>query len=379
MITMQSNKYTYPYTPFRDLFDKKLSDNFRAPRHETWDAVAALLARRRLPAPVPAGNSAAERVFSMFLDDEVLFGSPEYVLDMKEDWLRRFRRFTDADEPLQFVLLGFPFKIPVPLKTDRVLPDMGEMLILRRLDNLLQAIREAYPPGAVLTNFTEGAFGKSEGVPAEECTAYAHFLGELARMAGLKDMIFKDLSDMEATAPDFEARYAEKIARLETLYVDKDAAFLEKYQGTYPSMYRIISTKGVPVEVLMDVYNEAIIDRDLPPDARQVREDLRRRAHEAIIAYHAYLGMRDDIGYIEKEVPGALHLSVAPKPGRLGIIPIGRDCIRLPYHGIPVYDPARDAFSIEYLIDVQRDTRAYTPVYLEEDREEKPFYYVLEG
>ncbi len=111
---------------------------------------------------------------------------------------------------------------------------------------------------------------------------------------------------------------------------------------------------------------------------KTIREDIRQRAHASIFQYYAYLRVRDDVQYLEKVVPRAVALSVSPEPNRLGVIPVNSECVRLPYHRVPVYDPLRGVFTIEYLIDLQRSPLSYSAVYFKKDKEEKPFYYIIQ-
>ncbi len=377
---VESNRYVYPYVPFENLADKDVRSNFNEAREESFETMRSLVSKEILPDIPLTGDAPSERILSLFENEHVRFGPVSFIEDERDSWLGKMNQFVREDQPLQFVLLGFPFKMAVPLKTDRVLPDLGEMLSLRRLENIAAEIKKTYPPGGVITVFGEGAFAKTAGVPGADANAYFHYLEDLNRRMGLEGTVnLKELSGMESMVPDFEERYARKVEELKALYGAGDPGFMEKYQGTYPSVSRLVSTKDVPEGMLMDVYNDGLPDSALNNDARAVREDIKARAQEATFLYHAYLGLRDDLNFIDTEVPHALHLTVSPKPGRLGVIPVNEHSVRLPYHGVPVHDRAADSFSIEYLIDIKRRPRNYTPVHLEGDKDNKPFYYAAEA
>jgi hypothetical protein len=210
--------------------------------------------------------------------------------------------------------------------------------------------------------------------------AYRDGLKRLVQELGFSDRIhIRDLSDMEQEVADFPERHEKKVAELRKLFEKKDDAFMKAYMGARESLEHIVSTIGQSEEALLAVYNDNLMDADASPEVRTIREDIRNRTHETIFKYYAYLRVRDDLAYVEKTVPHALALSVSPKPYRLGVLPVDKECIRLPSHGVPVYGAARNAFSIEYLIDIKRNAHTYTPVHLQGDSDAAPFYYVVDA
>lgn len=378
MADMKYNSYVYPYTPLKDLKDKTVRWELSDPRTVSVADLNGILASQPKIEPAIAGTTKAEQVLSIFLDPEILFGPAEFITDLRQDWLAALERFISKDEPIRFTLLGFPFKVPVKLKTDRVLPDMGELLILHRLDAIAKAIGRVYPRGAVIHIFTEGAFGPFVGVAKETADAYAQALQKMTADFGFGERLkIRDLSEMETAVPDFSRLFAEKITNLRERQASGDKAFKDKFDGAYGSIYRIVATDMYPDEDVMDAYNEALAGPLLPPNGATIRRDIESRVAEAVLKYHAYLEVRDDIGFLQQAVPDALALTVSPKPKRLGIIPVNRDCERLPYHGVAVLDERRNGFTIEYLIDIRREPRKFTPVRLEGDLDAAPFYYAV--
>ena len=371
---MKSSPYVYPYTPFSDLANRAKTSTFANPEKVTLDELRAIAKELPQPAVVSTGDTVAERILSIFLDDRIRFGDLALIEDCRDFWLKKLDRFISTNNPLVFTLLGFPFKVPVPFKTDRRLPDMGEVLILARLAHIAALIKKEYTPGARIVIFTEGAFGHSVGISDDEANAYAARLNYFVGALGYEDVMeIRALSEMEA-APDFSDRFAKKISELKELFSSGDVDFKKAYDGAYVSISRIVSTREVPQELLFEVYNESSEDAALSPEARSVREDIRAKAQEAVIQYHAYLKVRDDLGFLENAVPDALALSVSPKPFRLGIQPIAEQCVRLPYHAVPVLNQD-NLFTLEYLVDIWRDGRTYMPMMLEGDPDSAPFFY----
>ncbi|MCD6528616.1 L-tyrosine/L-tryptophan isonitrile synthase family protein [bacterium] len=272
-------------------------------------------------------------------------------------------------------MFGFPFKIPLLLKTNRTLPDLGELLSLKQLVNIAENIKRVYPLGAKIYIFTEGGFGKFVGVSKRNTKNYQKFLVFLSKKMGFDQYLeFRELSEMEKDK-NFKKFFQKNLKELKRKFQEKDKEFIRKYQGAKDSIFRIINPQENNENILMEVYNQSLKDSQISPQARKVRERIRKKLPEAIISYFAYLKTRDDLNFLEKVVPHFIPLSVSPKPNRLGIIPIERSINKLPYHSVPVFWKKKKKFSLEYLIDIKRSKENYIAVYLKEDRENCPFYY----
>ena len=91
--------------------------------------------------------------------------------------LVRLQAFIDDDARIQLVLPAFPAKAPNPQKVLGTLPDAAESLALGSLVELLDEIREAYPPGAELVICSDGhVFADVVGVRDETVRAYRRVL-----------------------------------------------------------------------------------------------------------------------------------------------------------------------------------------------------------
>ncbi len=375
---IKSNPYVYPYVPFFDLSKKDFRATFSRKTLPTKDVAKILKALPTLN-PKLKGQTTAEKVFSLFLDNEVLFGPKEYVNDAKKEWIKQFNYFITKKRPIQMTILGFPFKMPIPLKTDRTLPDMGELLSLKRLYDITLSIKTVYPPGAIITIVTEGVFGKFNHISKIEYDNYALFLNKMIKEFGFESYLkIVALEDMEKLSKNFKKQFAEKVNTLESQYKNNNSELLKKYNGAKESIYRIVNTKRlkIPIKTLMNVYNEDILEKNLSRKEQVIRKTIEKELHSMLISYLAYLMVRDDLNFIERMVPHAITLSVSPKPNRLGIIPVASHCIRLPYHGVPIYHPGENKFTIEYLIDIVRSASSFRKIYWENDKERKPFFYV---
>lgn len=374
---MKSNPYVYPTVPFKNLNNKKVIDNFI--REEEIDIGGLKKEIRRIKQPIieNKGRSAVEKILNIFLDKNFIFGPRYFIKDDKNFWHKKLNYFIENKKPINFTILGFPFKVPVFLKTNRTFPDMGEVLILLRLKTIIENIKKIYSPGAVIYIFTEGGLGPFCGVNKEDYEGYEKFLIQLSKDLNFNEVLkIEPLSNMEKIS-GFRSFFLKRLKENRKLFKEKNKAFLVKYKGAFPSIFKIINTKMYDEIFLMDVYNEKLKNNEISEQAMKIRKHIEAKSDECICNYFAYLKARDDINYLEKIVPNYIPLSVSPKPKRLGILPINKECNILPYHGVPVLN--KDSWTIEYLIDIRRSKEQYIKMFLKNDKEKKPFYYEIKS
>jgi len=70
----------YPFKPFNDLADKRLLDRFQEAKEITLDDLKQTLARVHNPPPQISGSAIEERILSIFLDPNYLYGPDKYGL-----------------------------------------------------------------------------------------------------------------------------------------------------------------------------------------------------------------------------------------------------------------------------------------------------------
>ena len=374
---MKSNQYVYPSLPYKNLNNHKIFDNITGAKTVGFSHIKKIIGSIRYEKVNYRGKNSAEKIFNIFLNSAIIFGPNDYISSHRNMWMEKINYFVEKKKPLQFTLLGFPFKMAVSLKTNRILPDMGELLALARLNELYKIIKKVYKPGIIINIFTEGGFGKFSGISERDWKKYHSELVKYCRKLGWNGHIkIRALADMEKEK-NFASVFSGNKANFEKLYSEKDVDFLKKYDGTFGPVYRLVRSDMYSTEKLLDVYNDDISDIKLDEIARKARREIRQRTEQCIFSYFSYLKTRDDIHYLEKVVPHYLALTVSPKPGRLGIIPIFRHVSILPYHGVTVFNNQKNKWDIKYLIDISRDRlKKYTPVHLEKDSDPAPFYFL---
>lgn len=111
----------------------------------------------------------------------------------------------NRNESLVFILPAFPAKSPSPLKTSGILPDLGEVLALKKLQEMCEEISGVYAPGARVIICSDGrVFSDVVSVPDTDITAYAEGIEEIIREFDLchlstfsMDELFPELSGNE--------------------------------------------------------------------------------------------------------------------------------------------------------------------------------------
>jgi len=325
----------------------------------------------------PAGQgNPADDVVSVFEHEEVLFGDPTWLPANRAHWAAKVQWFIDRGEPIQFVAMAFPYKVPNPVKTGRRrAPDAGEALMLRRFQAVLDAVRLAYPPGGHLTILEEGILGRCQGVDPADIAAYRAGIPQITDVAGVSDIGYHSLDDMGTRIEDFEARWYFEAERLRRLWDEGEPEIRRGYAEANPGERTTVPTRSYEPATLI-----AALDPDQTDSAlRYVREYLDLVAHRQFFAYRALLNLRDASGYLEAIAPHALKLTVSPKPENLAVIPVNRWTGILPYHGATVHSPGADQpWTIEYHAALG-DMGDVEAVHLEGDVDPAPICYRRPG
>jgi len=374
---IKPNPYVYSSKDFDNLFDKELKWQIVDREIINKEKVAKILKTLKQPEVKIVGKSVEEKILSIFLDENIRFGDKKLILDKKDYWIERILYFSTKKHPIRLAILGFPFKMPVKLKTIRTLPDMGELLSLARLYFIANLIKKIYKPGAEIIIFSEEGFYKFIGVDKNKALAYITELKKWIRFLKWTSVIkIKSLSLMEKL-PNFEKIFNRKLKENKKLLREKDPEFLQKFNQAFLPIFRIVNSAQFNEEILMDVYNDQIKDEDLSKEALRIRNYLRKRAEEALLNYFAYLQTRDELNFIEKQAPNSLLLTVSPKYYRLPIYPVSKEIEILPYHGVPIYFEKINKWNIDYLINLKRKNYKVVEVYLDRDKDKTPFFYKI--
>lgn len=302
-------------------------------RHLATQDLQQLLTSNDVAITPLSTGTAEERLVRIFEHSEVLFGDPGFIPTHRADWLDRFARFTAANQPVQFVAMAFPYKSPNPLKTDRRGPDLGEALMLRRFQAVLDAVAAIYPPGGVLTILEEGILGRCQGVEPRRIVSYRDGIAPITVLSGVDptQIQFHSLDDMVDRIPNFEARWIQEEERMRELWEAGDPDVRAAHTTTMAAQRTSVPTLDFDPNVLARAYDPSQTTSEL----RYIRDYLDKVSHRQFFAYRSLLNLRD-AGYLGEIAPGAIKLTVSPKPENLSVVPVNRQSRILPYHGVPV-------------------------------------------
>jgi hypothetical protein len=341
----------------------------------TDQEILSLVATEPLPVLKAKGRTKAERILSLLLDDRMRLGPRGLFESDRDTWIARVEEKVSVGQPLQFVMMGCPYKVPSLVKTSRVRADLGEFLMFRRLTHLVAAIRSEYGPGADVIILVEGILGRCTDQDSQRVRDYQQSLPGLLQMLG-QDAEHLHLFNLEAISEsilDFDRTWATRAAQIGRQLAAGDPQTKLASISVIESMRTAVPVLGEPDEVVLRAYTEGASSDS--SDVRRLAARIDAAATIAFARYMAFLQLRDESGFVEKIAPGALKLTVAPKRGNIGSIPINSRTHILPYHGVPVRLPS-GPWSIRYLVDVQHSRHHYSPVHRIGDPDPAPIGYV---
>ena len=105
--------------------------------------------------------------------------------------------FTKQNEPIHFILPAFPAKSPNLNKVLSALPDLGEEIALRTLEDLCLEIKSIYAPGAMVTICSDGRiFSDLVGVTDDAVTTYVKGIKDIIASLNLQHINIVNLEDI---------------------------------------------------------------------------------------------------------------------------------------------------------------------------------------
>lgn len=369
-MTDVTSPYIFPFAPFRHL-DKTTADAvFLPPRTVSVPEVLRWAAPFAPRLELPAGDTLARRVLALFLEPGVLFGRREFVESRADAWLALLDDAIEAGRPIEFTILGFPFKMPVPLKTNRRDADFGELVSLARLNEIARAVARVHAPGSRFHVFAEGPFHELNGISRRWADDYFASLQALATRFGIDtNLVLHDLNVVADELPGFRRLWQETTEDIRARRDAGDPKVLDAVRDALPVRFHNIANPGVTDDELRRAYLD-------DGTADTLRASIAERAEAGVLAYRGFLEARDRANLLDTLVPGGLGATVSPRPGRLGVRPLPAPADKLPYHGVPVLGRDLTHLRIDYLWDLRHGGGRYQPVHVAGEADTAPFVYV---
>lgn len=370
-MTEKTSAYVFPFKPFEFLQQELETSTFLPKRVVNEDYFRPVLKAVAPTVEVPDGDSLPDRLLAFFADPSICFGEPDWILQLGQKWKKEFTFFIEQNKPILFTILGFPFKAPVPLKTNRKLPDFGEVAMLARLHQIGAAIARVYEPGVEIHVFAEGAFHEMNGMPRADADAYFKALETVSAKFGYDRFVrLHDTSSIVDEVEGFKNVWDEVTEQIRTRRDRGDAETIDALTAAYPVTFHLNDVTAYNEEAIRNAYLDTSIGKEL-------RTALDARSIDGVVRYRAFLEARDRLQLLERYTPKGVALTVSPRPGRIGVRPLPLPADVLPYHGVPVWNSTNSSLSIVYLWDLKRQGSTIEPIILDGDGDPAPFFYVI--
>ena len=245
--------------------------------------------------------------------------------DSFEYHLHKIQSFVDQKAPIQLVLPAFPAKSSNPEKTLGTFPDYGEVLALKRLQQLCSDIKKIYAPGAHLIICSDGrVFSDLVQVSDDAVNTYTSGVEEIIDQYKFKDLSTYNLEDAFQNMPSFDdmrkilaTNYAEplEVVRQKVL---SDFDFENLFNGIHRFLFEDL----------------LVLKPDLSKN--QVRKLSKDLAYKTIQRSNAWSN------FIEQKFPQAVRLSIHPQPlhsQKIGVqlLP-SNNFWRTPWHSALIFD-----------------------------------------
>ena len=253
--------------------------------------------------------------------------------------LHKVQRALATGTPIPLVLPAFPAKSANLKKVTGPLPDLGEELALRFLQERCDAIAEAYEPGAELVICSDGrVFSDVVGVRDVDVTAYRHAVIEMIDRLGLKSLQVFDLDDVCADL-EFDSmrdwlmdRYAEPLEDLR----DRTRQH-PHHQQLFNGIHRFMF--------------EDLVERDTELSRTQAKKRSKDLAFEVIRRSNSWSRV------VAEFFPDSLRLSIHPHAAhsdKIGILLGDADDLWLtPWHGVAILRSDRFLLTRRHLAEEQ--------------------------
>ncbi len=280
----------------------------------------------------------AEAIFSILISSTyrknslARMGLPQCGSEM----LSTLRRRTRLGLPVQLTLLAFPFKVPNTAKVGRRrLPDSAELMAIRHLATLRDAIRSVYAPGLELHILHDGSLiADVFGIDLQEVRDYELYFADLALKEQATDFIhchdFHTLQQRHTPLPCGsiieELRLAAQRWWLERRGTDE-------WRGSFQKTLGMINLREFPPAVVA-----ALMEHSSGGSFPEAYKRIEIRVHRAMVEYHVRDAIIHKFDPRMQCFPDAIHATTQDRPGRLALWLVRRGRSLLPWHGVGCFE-----------------------------------------
>lgn len=236
----------------------------------------------------------AQEIFQLLLEHAELTETSNFLPSIP--MYERIQGALCRNDKLTFILPAFPAKSPSPQKTSGILPDLGEVLALNKLDQLCDRITAIYPPGAQVLICSDGrVFSDVVRVPDEHIDLYSEGIDNIIEEFKLTNLATVSMDDFFPMLVGEELRalllskWAKSLDEVRTL-VTHD----QNYKRLFNGIHRFLSEDLLTLE---------------PEKSRtQIQKETKLATYELLRRSDAWSQ------FLEENFPGTLRLSIHPYP-----------------------------------------------------------------
>ncbi len=320
------------------------------------------------------GNSVGENVYKILTHPKVKYGPLGFAQKSRNEFIKQINLLNSKKNKLTLYIAGFPHKMPNPLFTTHLLPDLGELMVLWRLESLANRISLVYKNGVeVVVCIETSVFPHLAKVSKNESGKYANKLHELQKIFNLSHIKIVDLFCLQKTVKNWNIQHKKALLDLMKKYFEKDSNVVNQFNRTWPVIFCTLNIRKWEIQKIKELINLSSCGFE----ATRLRKfkDLAGFAFNATFDYLAYNQLKRDVRLMEKNIPFGIKLTVTPKKGSFGVWWIEEGVHILPYYGYPLVKKGK-FYDIVYAYDAIR-LYSLSGIYLKNYSNE-PFYYKVD-
>jgi pyoverdine/dityrosine biosynthesis protein Dit1 len=285
--------------------------------------------------------------------------------------IAKFQHHINRNEPIQFMLPAFPFKVRNPLKSSRTAADLAEVASFCKINEINLQICKVYGPGAEFHIFHDGHLYYRHFLNTkEDADVYFQSLKEYTNALQLeKVIILKDVSRELLKFKNFPEVCKDARKEMKNLW---DA---EKDSNERVLAIRRASCSNVNLsDISEDVLHEISVSpsNNLSERSKLISVEITRRADRCAFEYMIIQHSLERLSFFTSSLPNGVRMTVHPKEGQVGIFLVKRTTFLLPWMGVGVMKKNGE-MSVRYECEVKHN-KQFTSVFVGADT--SPFYYL---
>ncbi|WP_299010295.1 L-tyrosine/L-tryptophan isonitrile synthase family protein [uncultured Shewanella sp.] len=213
---------------------------------------------------------------------------------------QQIQYFMAKNEPLEFILPGFPCKSPNVIdKSFSAMPDLGEVLAIERLDAFCVALNEIYPYGSRVTILSDGTtFADIVHVDDEVKTQYN---AALRQLCVTENIIWADLIDLLLDAKHIHKTEGEHLRKALLKGISTGPRSFDKF---VQKVSESVEQAKVHDKLCSYLYHDVCIERFSDGDRDSYLDSIRDKAYQMMYRGRALSAA------IDKTYPHHIRLSV---------------------------------------------------------------------